>query len=74
LTRLTIPANIAQIGDRFGGVFRGVTTLECVNLVGGQLAPAVVEAVEPALAPGAQVVSPVLAGRKFGRFTIIAGS
>jgi hypothetical protein len=49
-----------------------VKTLECVTLVGCPLNSAVVEAIEPALAPEAKIVSRVLAGQKFGRFAIMA--
>jgi hypothetical protein len=72
LRLLTVPANLAEIGGGCDEVFKGVTTLECVTLVGCPLDPVVVEAVEPALAPGAKVVSRVLAGQKFGGSTIIA--
>jgi hypothetical protein len=75
LRDLTFPANCADIGkDMWGrrGPFDGVKTLKCVTLVGHPLAPAVVEAVAPALAPGAKVISPALAGQEFGRFVILA--
>jgi hypothetical protein len=70
LRGLTIPASVSEIG---GEVFWGVTALEWVTLVGCPLDAAVVAAVEPALAPGAKVVSRALAGQPFGGFTIIAG-
>jgi hypothetical protein len=53
-------------------VFKGVRTLECVTLFGCPLDQAVVTAVEPALAQGAKVVGPALAGQNFGRFVIVA--
>jgi hypothetical protein len=64
LARLTIPGNIVRIGrgGRYSEVFWGVKGIERVTLVGGPLNPAVVESVEPALAPGAKVASRALAG------------
>jgi hypothetical protein len=53
-------------------VFRGVRTLQYVALIGSPLSPAVVEALEPALTPGVQIVSAALARQKFGRFAIVA--
>jgi hypothetical protein len=59
LRRLTIPANVADIGE---WAFSGVT-LEFLTLVGSPLSPAVAEAMAPALAPDAKVISPALTGR-----------
>jgi hypothetical protein len=73
LTELTIPASITEIGKPDHEVFNR-KTLECVTLVGCPLNQAIVEAVERALAPGAKVISPVLAGQMFGRFAIVAAS
>jgi hypothetical protein len=58
--QLTLPSNIAEVGVK---TFKGVTSLECVLLVRRRLDPAVAKAAAPALAPGAQVVNPTLAGR-----------
>jgi hypothetical protein len=43
-----------------------------VTLVGSPLDPAVVANLDPALAPGAKVIGPALAGQAFGRFVIVA--
>jgi hypothetical protein len=72
LSQLTIPANIAEIGGPNHDVFSHLATIECVTLTGCPLNPAVVMAVEPALASGAKIVSRLLAGQKVGRFTILA--
>jgi hypothetical protein len=72
LTQLAIPANIAQIDGGCYESFRGVKSIEFVKLVGSPLNPAVVANVEPALAPSALIVSPVLAGQMFGHFPIVA--
>jgi hypothetical protein len=52
--------------------FEGVAKLERVILVGSQLSPSVVEALEGCLMSTAKVVGAALAGQKFGRFTIAA--
>jgi hypothetical protein len=72
LTYLTIPANPADIGNKRGEVLQGVTTLESVTLVGCPLNDAAVRNVELALATDARVMSHALAGRRFGRFPILA--
>jgi hypothetical protein len=74
LTQLAIPANIEEIGGDCHSVFKGVTTLERVTLIGRPLTSAVVEAVVPALASTAKVIGPALAGQRFGHFMIVAGS
>jgi hypothetical protein len=51
LTGLTIPANVPEMSRWTLGTFRPVAILEYVRLVGCSLSPAVVEAVEPVLAP-----------------------
>jgi hypothetical protein len=71
LKALTISASLAGIGDGDRDVFYGMT-LERVTLVGSPLDPAVIANVEPALAPGATVISAALAGQRFGRFAIAA--
>jgi hypothetical protein len=72
LMQLTISANTPRQGGWGHGVFARVTTVECVTLVGHQLERAVVVAVEDAVAPGAKIVSPALAGQHFGCFEIVA--
>jgi hypothetical protein len=71
LRHLAIPASLAGIGDSHRGVFSGVK-LDRVTLVGSPLGPAVVANLDPALAPGARVMSAALAGQRFGRFAIVA--
>jgi hypothetical protein len=71
LRRLTISASLTAIGWRGRDAFRGVT-LDRVTLVGSPLEKAVIAALDPALAPGAKVISAALAGQAFGRFTIVA--
>jgi hypothetical protein len=66
MTEITIPANVPEMNKWAFGAFRSVTDLEYVRLVGCPLSPAVVEAVEPVLAPGARIVSRALAGKAFG--------
>jgi hypothetical protein len=69
LTGLTFPANVPEMNKWAFGAFRSVTNLEYgfgVKLVGCPLNPAVVEAVEPVIAPGARSVSRALAGKAFG--------
>jgi hypothetical protein len=68
LRQLTIPADIAEIGGHRHRVFNELTKLEHVTLVGLPLKQTVIAAVARALAPDAKVVSPALAGRKFGPF------
>jgi hypothetical protein len=70
LRRLTIPASLTRVGDGDRDVFRDVS-LDRVTPIGSPL-DRVVATLNPALAPGARVISAELAGQAFGRFAIVA--
>jgi hypothetical protein len=70
LTRLVMPLSVSGLRD--GDVFRGVTKLDRLTLLGSSLSQAVVASLELCLTPAARVVGPALVGQKFGRFTIAA--
>jgi hypothetical protein len=66
LTRLQIPSSFVEFGLN---VFRGVTKLEHLTLIGSVLSPAVVHSLEERLTSTAKVVGAGLVGWKFGPFT-----
>jgi hypothetical protein len=69
LTQLQIPLNCVSLGS---GVFRGVTNLQRLTLLGSPLSPGVVANLEGCLAPAAQVFDPSLVGQSFAGFSIAA--
>jgi hypothetical protein len=69
LAFVSIPAEMKKVDAK---AFNRVKSITRVELTGTKLSPELVAALEPALAPGAQIVSAALAGQRFGAFTIVA--
>jgi hypothetical protein len=69
LAFVSIPADMKKVDAK---AFEDVESIPRVELTGTTLSPELVAALEPALAPGAQIVSAALAGQRFGAFTIVA--
>jgi hypothetical protein len=72
LTELKIPSHISKLGDQNHNVFKGVTMLARLELVGATLDDGVVANLKGCLAPGATVVGRDLAGQVFGEAIIVA--
>jgi hypothetical protein len=69
LTQLQIPSSFANLGS---DVFRGVTLLQRLTLLGSALSPGVVANLEGCLAPAARVFGPSLVGKRLAGFSIAA--
>jgi hypothetical protein len=69
LIDMVIPSDFASLGSCD---FMCVTKLERLTLVGSWLSPAIVAGLEGCLTSTAKVIGTALAGRKFGRFKIVA--
>jgi hypothetical protein len=66
---VSIPTDMKKVDAK---AFKDVNSITRVELTGTTLSPELVAALDPALAPGAQVVSAALAGQRLGAFTIVA--
>jgi hypothetical protein len=71
LRSLTIPADY-QTGEKWGGGFVNVRTVEHLTLIGERLSPGVVADLQGCLSSTARVIGPDLAGQRFGRLAIAA--
>jgi hypothetical protein len=71
LTLMSFPSGLNDLGGK--DVFKGVTKLECLTLVGSVLSPAVVSALEGCLTSTAKVIGPALVERRFSEFRFGGG-